>query len=364
MKKSLIALAVMAAATAASAQSTVTLWGIVDAGIQRASQNGVSKTILSTSLNQSSQLGFRGTEDMGGGMKASFWLEAGLLNDTGAGAAGGALAFNRRSTIDLAAGSAAVRLGRDYTPSFWNHTVFDPFGTLGSGAGSNITLGGGSNGSAGANPATAARSNNSITLLWNNPTNGGSHALGATGVYGSLMYALPENASGTPNVGKYTGGRVGFAQGPINAALSYAESQGANGAVVNSKYKELNLAGSYDLGVAKLMAHYGTNNSDVASTKHTHYGIGATVPVGAGFIPVSFNSVKQNNAASSGANQFAAGYVYNLSKRTAVYTSISRITNKNAGNYTFLGGNGGGNPGLTAGGQNGTGFDFGLRTSF
>jgi len=365
MKKSLVALAVLAASGAAMAQSSVTLWGVVDAAVSRASQNGVSKTYMTTSGNTSSQLGFRGTEDLGGGMSASFWLEAGLLNDTGAGATAGALAFNRRSTMDLASGKVALRLGRDYTPSFWNHTVFDPFGTLGAGAGSNITLGAGSNGAAGANPATAARSNNSITMLYNVAANGGSHALGSTGVYGSLMYALHENASSAnTNVGKYTGGRVGYAMGPLNAAVSYAVSQGANGAVVNSQYKEFNLAGSYDLGVAKAVAHFGTNNSDVASTKHTHWGVGATFPVGAGAIPVSYNRVKQNNAASTGADQLAIGYVYNLSKRTAVYTTYSRIGNKNGGNYTFLGGNGGGNPGLAAGGANGSAFDLGLKHSF
>ena len=365
MKKSLVALAVLAASGAAMAQSSVTLWGVVDAAISRASQNGVSKTYMTTSGNTSSQLGFKGTEDLGGGMSASFWLEAGLLNDTGAGATAGALAFNRRSTIDLTSGKVALRLGRDYTPSFWNHTVFDPFGTLGAGAGSNITLGGGSNGAAGANALTAARSNNSITLLYGIAPNGGSHGLGSTGIYGSLMHALAENASGAPSVGKYTGGRLGYAQGPLNAAISYANSNGAGATATSTlAYKEFNLAGSYNVGVANLMAHYGTNNSDTAGTKHTHWGIGATIPVGAGSIPVSYNRVKQNNAAGSGADQIAIGYVYNLSKRTAVYTAYSRIGNKNGGNYTFLGGNGGGNPGLTAGGQNGSAFDLGLKHSF
>jgi hypothetical protein len=88
--------------------------------------------------------------------------------------------------------------------------------------------------------------------------------------------------------------------------------------------------------------------------------------MGSGYIPVSFNSVSINNAANSGASQFAIGYVYNLSKRSALYTTYSALSNKNGGAYTFLGGNGGGNAGLgsVAAGQNGTAFDAGFRTSF
>ena len=152
MKKSLIALAVLAAAGAASAQSSVTLFGIVDATVQRVSNSdgGPSVTRLTNSGYNSSRLGFRGTEDLGGGMSASFWLEAGMNNDDGQGAATNTnnqasrcrllacngrqgLTFNRRSTVSLAGGWGELRLGRDYTPQFWNLTVFDPFGTNGAG---------------------------------------------------------------------------------------------------------------------------------------------------------------------------------------------------------------------------------------
>jgi len=96
--------------------------------------------------------------------------------------------------------------------------------------------------------------------------------------------------------------------------------------------------------------------------------IGAKIPLGNGYIPVSYGSVKVNNAKSTGADQFAIGYVYNLSKRSALYTTYSSLSNRNGGAYTFLGGNGGGNPGFTGlsnvAGQNGTGFDVCFRTSF
>ena len=141
MKKSLIALAVMAFAGAASAQSSVTLFGILDTAITHgsASDGGNSWTGMTSSGYNSSRLGFRGTEDLGGGMSASFWLEGQLDTDDGTGrAAGNGLDFQRRSTVSLAGNWGEVRLGRDYTPSFWNYTVFDPFGT--NGVGTNVML--------------------------------------------------------------------------------------------------------------------------------------------------------------------------------------------------------------------------------
>ena len=85
MKKSLIALAVLAASGAAMAQSSVTLFGIVDATYAYGSGSVANKSQLTNSGYNSSRLGFRGVEDLGGGMSASFWLEAGVNNDNGSG---------------------------------------------------------------------------------------------------------------------------------------------------------------------------------------------------------------------------------------------------------------------------------------
>jgi predicted porin len=355
MKKTLIALAAVAATGAAFAQSSVTIWGVADAGVTKQSQGGVSKTYLSSSGLSSSQLGFRGTEDLGGGMSASFWLEAGMTVDNGT-AAG--VAFQRRSTLDLAGSFGAIRLGRDYTPSFWNHTMYDPFGTLGSGAGSNITL----VAPAQANALTAARTNNGISYLYNFAANGAS-VMGQQGVTAQVTYALAENLSTAVANGKYAGARVGYNAGPLTLAVATAKSNAAAGTV---EYKETNVGASYDLGVANVMAKFGTNDSNVAGTKFTWSSIGAKVPMGAGYIPVSYNTVKQNNAAGSTGNQFAIGYVHNLSKRTAVYTAYSKISNKNGAAYGFLGGNGGFSSGAlgTATNNGGTGFDLGLRHAF
>jgi predicted porin len=154
MKKSLVALAALAVAGVASAQSSVTLFGVVDASISGYSNTArderptvfpnafgvpvylnqgsvkTSSRQLANSGYNSSRLGFRGTEDLGGGLAASFWLEAPISNDDGQ---TGVSTFQRRSTVSLSGGFGELRLGRDYTPTFWNDTVFDPFGTNGVG---------------------------------------------------------------------------------------------------------------------------------------------------------------------------------------------------------------------------------------
>ena len=344
----------------------MTIWGVADAGLQHASQNGVSKTQLSSSGNTSSQLGFKGTEDLGGGMTASFWLESALTMD-----ATSTVSFGRRQTLDLAGNFGAVRLGRDYTPSFWNHTVFDPFGTLGSGAGSNIT-------GRGTNATTGARTNNGVSYLYGFGANGGSSV--GNGVYAQATFAPSETLStATSKNNQYQGVRIGYNAGPLNIAVATAEVTSSPAGSAAVKDKETNIGASYDLGVAKVMAKFGTNTLGTAialtaasgnngtipavdPAKYTWASIGATIPVGQGYIPVSYNTSKNNMDDKKG-SQVAVGYVYNLSKRTAAYATYSHITNKNGANYGFNGGNGGFGSGLAPTG-NGNAYDIGLRTSF
>src|SRR5208282_6343660 len=154
MKKLVIAAAVLGAfAGTAQAQSSVTLFGVVDTGLTHISSNNVSngaggtesanRTFQSDSGINSDRLGFRGTEDLGGGLKAGFWLEAGFNPESGSGSTtslgngaeassatgGGGLTFNRRSTVSLIGQNwGEVRMGRDYVPTFWNSANTDPFG--------------------------------------------------------------------------------------------------------------------------------------------------------------------------------------------------------------------------------------------
>ena len=373
MKKSLIALAVMAAAGAASAQSSVTLFGIVDAAITHgsASNGGSSWTGMTNSGYNSSRLGFRGTEDLGGGMSASFWLEAGLNNDDGQGAATNSnnqvvpatvaavrpgtqgLTFNRRSTVSLAGNWGEVRLGRDYVPSFWNLTVFDPFGT--NGVGTTLTLSGKSAMAGTFLPAAGARivrASNDIGYFL--PANLG-------GFYGQVNYWFGENVqtgAATENDGDGFGARVGYGSGPFNVALAYARTKFNAG-----DYTTWNLGGQWDFGMAKLMGQYTRDSIDnPIDVDGRGWLIGALVPVGAGEIRASFSEYRVDTnvagAAEPKALKLALGYVHNLSKRTALYATVARVRNTDGFALTV----GGATPG--AGNFNSTGYDIGVRHSF
>jgi hypothetical protein len=115
MKKTLLAVAVLGAfAGTAAAQSSVTLYGVADANVERI-KGATSLTRISSGGVQGSRWGLRGTEDLGGGLKAVFQLESGFNIDTGTSGQGGAL-FGRQAYVGLAGSFGAVRLGRQYSP--------------------------------------------------------------------------------------------------------------------------------------------------------------------------------------------------------------------------------------------------------
>lgn len=349
MKKSLIALAVLAASGAAMAQSSVTLFGVVDATYAYGSGSASNKSQLTNSGYNSSRLGFRGVEDLGGGLSASFWLEAGLNNDNGTGgvtntnnqaatSTGGGLTFNRRSTVSLNGGFGEVRLGRDYTPQFWNLTVFDPFGTNGVGTTQTQTNLGG---------PTNTRASNAIGYFL--PGNLG-------GFYGQAQYYLGENNSNVANKkdGNGLAARVGYANGPINVALAASQTK----YLVSGNIKSWNLGGQYDLGVAKIMAQY---NQDKISGGADGKGflIGGLVPVGAGEVRLAYSTYKIDTVgADPRANKLALGYVHNLSKRTALYATYAHVNNKNGAGVALNGAT------LSNPNDSSNGYDFGIRHSF
>jgi len=306
MKKSLLALAALTAfAGVASAQSSVTLFGIVDQSVFWTKNDNTSlKGVASNQLN-SNRLGFRGVEDMGGGLKAGFWLEAGMTNETGAVGGGngfGTVMFNRRSTVSLMGNFGEVRIGRDYTPSFWNYTIFDPFGTNGPGSMLNLVnpLGGGN-----------------VTLVRDNSTVG--YFLPAMGgLYGQLQMAAGQGLQGQ----KYQGGRLGYAAGPLNVAAAYGKTS-QTGAMIDG-YTDKNIGASYAFGPATLIGQY--SKRDYSSLDQKTWLIAGTYAIGASTLKASFT--KSNGSSSAlQAKQWAVGYQYDMSKRTALYTTYSSINN-------------------------------------
>jgi predicted porin len=386
MKKSVLALAVLGAfAGSAMAQSSVTMFGVVDLNV-RYVNNDETAYSLSQDGMASSRLGFRGVEDLGGGLKASFWLEGALGPDTGTGTSSygsgsttgpGGFMFRRRSTVSLSNQWGELRLGRDYTPTFWNWTVFDPFGTNGVGAATNIVLGGElrSVTSAGDAFGTLVRANNSVQYILPNGVFG-------PGLYGQIMVAAGESTA----LNKFWGGRIGYAAGPFNVAASYGQT-GVNVADTLDM-SNWNVAGSWDFGsFGKISGFYGEVEVDLPAAVATslvgskassqNWFVGYAIPFGQANFKISYGGVNQGgNSAfkSNDATQWAIGADYNLSKRTAIYATAAAINNSGVTNTAAAGApvngrvgtnytvNGGATP-LTRG-ESSTGFEVGVRHSF
>ncbi|MNU54623.1 Outer membrane porin protein 32 precursor [compost metagenome] len=419
MKKYLTTLTALIAC-AASAQSSITLFGVVDAAIVGYSSRSkdmnhgtplnpfyinrgdvkIRRTALINSGYNSSRLGFRGTEDLGGGLAASFWLEAPISNDDGQ---TGVATFSRRSTVSLSGGFGEIRLGRDYNPTFWNDAVFDPFGLVGPGASLMFAANTSSPGGTFKVNSNYVRASNSIGYFL--PPNLG-------GFYGQAMYGFHENNSYSPGTatppgvssagllnsgavsatraGRFFGGRLGFAKGPLDIAAAYSSSISADNyyAGTSDLVKTANFGASYDFKLVKVFGEvsrvkYERDHKIVPigdgmrDINFTGYVVGATVPIGAGLIRFAYSQVKYDLnlvqppfARSVGdpmAKQFALGYVHNLSRRTALYATVARVSNKNGAALTVAGPAPAapaftGNPTYTP--RASTGYAFGIRHAF
>ena len=239
MKKSLIALAVLAASGAAMAQSSVTMFGVVDTGVAylKGTNGGNSNYGLTTGGNASSRLGFRGVEDLGGGLKAGFWLESGFNSDTGngkaAGASGNGLEFARRSTVSLMGNFGEVRLGRDETAAYNKLSAYSNFSVIGVGGfrGWNSTIGDG------------IRQNNMIAYFTPN----------FSGFTAGVNYVFGEVA-GSSATARYVGGFAAYNNGPLSVTIGADHKNGA--AYGNGKSHQLSLG--YVHNLSKRTALYGT----------------------------------------------------------------------------------------------------------
>ena len=360
MKKSLIALAVLAASGAAMAQSSVTLYGVVDTGLTYVS--GVDNVYGMTHVggNVNSRLGFRGVEDLGNGLKANFVLESGLsaddggnyMNETG-------LAFNRTSTVGLAGSFGEVRLGRMLTSTYLAVSRYDAFGDTGIGASRAW--------SKDYNDAQAysTRVSNAVSYT---SANYSGFKFGAEYGFGEQKKARDA---------RYLGLAGTYDNGPLSLGLGFDRQNGTKGAVGATDDTTWQLGGAYNFGVAKVMGFYKqTKYKNIAantSTKFKTFGLGLTAPVGAaGEVRASYNHYRlsNNGGATPKADHLSLGYVHNLSKRTALYGTASYIANKKKGgaDFSLNGGAGNNNFAATAGlKQNGGkqgGVQVGIRHAF
>jgi predicted porin len=342
MKKSLLALAVLGAiAGSAAAQTNVTVYGLVDIGVVRESGGPAAgaTTKLTGGIANGSRFGFRGTEDLGGGLTALFTLESGYQPDTGVMGQGGLL-LGRQAFVGLQGGFGTIKLGRQYTPIDVVLGSIDPFGNGLTGKAVNVFARG-----------YVSRFNNGI--LYSTPKFGGFSA--------DLAYGFGE-AAGNHSAGRYIAGAVGYAAGPLKVSLAHqdtntvpAAATATAPAVLAGSDKNTVLGATYDFGVATLHAAYGLTDSDRGPATTGDFNdvmVGVTVPVGAGKFLANF--VRRNDKLGTADANFAGlGYMHSLSKRTTLYTSYGYIKSRGAGANGYTVGSaiesGTGNKGFAAG---------------
>ncbi|HEU0201227.1 MAG TPA: porin [Burkholderiaceae bacterium] len=345
----------------AHAQSNVSLSGVVDLAVAYGSGSISNRTQLANGYLAASRLSFKGSEDLGGGNKAGFWLEAGVNADTGTGqttntnnqpnggAGGGGLTWNRRSHVSLGGDWGEIRLGRDFLPQYWNIAHYDPLDLSGSGTSQVL-------GSAITGP-TLVRASNSISYLYGHGFNAAAIGYGPGGFSGSgfqvqATYYLGENPSGTETSkdGNGYGLRALYSTGPFTASGAVGRTRYAAGNV-----RQNNVGGSYDFGVVHVMGMYEWDRRGPISARG--WLAGARVPIGLGAVRVAYSRYAADADGNPTAKKWAVGYVHPLSKRTALYTAAAHVSNDGTSASAL-------NDAVTAPGKSSNGFDFGIKHSF
>jgi len=368
-----LGLAMCVLSAPAFAQSSVSVYGVLDMGLSFDNDgNGGKATRLGSGYVSGSRLGFSGTEDLGGGLRALFVLEMGVNGDTGetrtfqdpstasAAASGGlnTTGFGRRAHVGLGGSFGTVLLGRDYTPLFWSGAALDPmsfgyygdlqqFGTL---SGTGIERFG--------------RASNGI--FYTSPDLGGftarlmySFGSESTGVAGQP----PEDANkmaaigGTYRAGPFlVSGAFQQLKLPLVSAGRFTGTGNRNDAIIGASYSTERFTVS--TGFARI-------DQPGPHTTGDDVWLGASYTIGAGKVYGTVQRIRQEAGPTPGDNTattYALAYMYNLSKRTGLYASYGYVANGETASFALLAGD----PVLAPGavGANPRGTVFGIRHTF
>lgn len=350
MKKTLIAFAALSAiAGMAQAQSTVTIYGLLDGNIQSLKTNvagsgaqagtiqNLTQAKIDTAGLNGSRWGIRVSEDLGGGLAAVGNLESGFNLDTGASAQGGLL-FGRRANVGLSGGFGTVVIGRNSSSyddvsgdgAMMEQTIFDPtypYNNNSTGAAAALLAANTPaalvtasqpflNGRNGTFLGYAIRFNNSIKYTSPN----------FSGFSGSVMYALGEDKTTAVGSSNSFAANIKYANGPLVVSGGYQSEGGARTATLTPKYENTLVSASYDFGVAKLggaynVAKYKDVAPGVSLDSQKEYNLSVAVPFGATVVSAGYARSKGNSFGTSSGYGIQA--LYSLSKRTTLYAGAS-----------------------------------------
>lgn len=328
MKKSLMAVALLGGfAAVAQAQTAVQIYGTLDAGVVK--RTGQTVAIGKRAANT---LGFKGTEDLGNGLKALFQLEIRYEPDTGTVENGGRPLFQGQSRVGLQGDFGMVRIGRGLTPFQEVVGSFEPFHGLPTPAGfyTDISVAGFNSAPLDSNTSGGSPNNNRISnaVFYNSPVSNGFQVNASwatkegnggtlTGTNGGASYT-GTNPQGSANPFSVA---ATYNNGPAAAMLAYernaVESKIWSGAASFALTPELKLMGTYSKQNAEHV------NRVFSETKA--WLIGATYAMGPGKFLAGYGQKQLEDTPKT--KQFSLGYEYSLSKRTYLYVDAARKKN-------------------------------------
>jgi predicted porin len=354
-------LALGALSPVARAQSSVTLYGVIDAAIDISNQGNGTLVRQNSGAMQGSRWGFIGKEDLGGGYAAIFTLENGFNANTGTAGQGGLL-FGRQAFVGFSGPQGTLTFGRQYSPEFWAFTYNDAFlgGLQGGLSDFYRTLPNGTERNMMNAYATSARVNNSV--VYKSPN-----------LYGFTLTAMYGfgGVAGSLKDGQTVSGWLNYTLGPFAFNGAYLRTVTADG---SGDLIAWSTGGTYTIGPAQIFLAY-SKDTDTSANTPTVYApkvqfsllnVGLRyqiTPALTGLAQV-VHVVNTSDGLTASQNAYieAIGVVYSLSKRTALFASYGQVQNKNAGVYSLGGAVTLG--GVTAPGATGRTIQLGMRTAF
>lgn len=333
MKTRILAGLVLAAlAPYATAQSNVTVYGVLDLAVEAGRTGGTTTTHVDSSAVAPVRLGVQGSEDLGGGTQAIYRLESGFNADTGTLANNGAL-FGREAWVGLKGDLGQVQVGLNYTPLFLSYVTYSmgELNTLGWGNATNNFV-----------FVPAARAPNSIR--YTSPT---YHGFTLRAFHGRGN----EDAAGQPRgLGKTSGGALVYKDAKLSVDLDYMQQDYANAATATTTLpaetgRYYLFGASYDFGVVKpaflYQAHRGSAdvstavNASFANPDNHFFELDALIHVSPhGTLLVSYGQYAKRQDSSGNARSYAVRHDYTLSKRTGLYAGVTRIRNNGTATFT------------------------------
>jgi predicted porin len=347
MKKHLLLLSAMGVMGTSWAQSSVQIFGVVDMSLAHGNGSVSDRTQMSRGGYRANRLGFRGTEDLGGGNSVQLWLEAGFNGDDGTGAptntnnqasgatTGQGLTFNRRSTIGVAGKWGELRLGRDMPPQYMNLLYGDVMALTGVAGTVNFT--------SIITGVTASRASNMIQYFTPKYD---------SGFAAQVAHYRGENASSAPNADDGTGSAalLSYRKGPLAGGIAWGRTSYATGDVL-----QRNAYASWNFGFATLQALYSSDRAGALGARGAN--IGVTIPFGAHSLLATYSLYRRDSVNQPEAKKLALRYVYALSKRTLLYSAAAHVENSGGSAVSLLGA-------VTAANASSSGFEVGINHRF